>query len=91
MVGKLMKSIYKYENCTLESGFIVNAQAVTIESGKITYVSNAIVTKEGVDSWNFSLDSYSGSLKCTTNSVPFEVDGRAVVLEFIAFVESDIV
>lgn len=86
-----MKSIYKYENCTLDSGFIVNAQEVTIESGKVTNVNNAIVTKEGVDSWNFSVNNYSGTIKCNMNNVPFEVDGRAVVLEFIAFVESDIV
>lgn len=86
-----MKSIYKCDECTLDSGFKVTAQEVTIESGKVTNISNAIVTKEGTDSWNFSVNNYSGTIKCNMNNVPFEVDDRAVVLEFIAFVENDIV
>lgn len=91
MVGILVKEIYKYENAVLESGAKVTVTEVTIQDGKVASVSNGNVNVDGKN-FNFSIYNYgiNGEKTYNLNNVPADIDGQAIVKEFIQFVENDI-
>lgn len=91
MVGKLVKTIYKYEDVQLESGAVVTAMDVTVQDGKVVNVSNGVVRVED-KSFSFSIFNYgiNGDITYSLNNVPANVDGQRIVKEFILFVENDI-
>lgn len=91
MVGKLVKTIYKYEDVQLESGAVVTAMDVTVQDGKVVNVSNGVVRVED-KSFSFSIFNYgiNGDITYSLNNVPADVDGQKIVKEFVQFVESDI-
>lgn len=91
MVGKLVKTIYKYEDVQLESGAVVTAMDVTVQDGKVVNVSNGVVRVED-KSFSFSIFNYgiNGDITYSLNNVPANVDGQKIVKEFILFVENDI-
>lgn len=91
MVGKLVKTIYKYEDVQLESGAVVTAMDVTVQDGKVVNVSNGVVRVED-KSFSFSIFNYgiNGDITYSLNNVPVDVDGQKIVKEFVQFVESDI-
>lgn len=91
MVGKLVKTIYKYEDVQLESGAVVTAMDVTVQDGKVVNVSNGVVRVED-KSFSFSIFNYgiNGDITYSLNNVPADVDGQKIVKEFVLFVESDI-
>jgi len=91
MVGKLVKTIYKYEDVQLESGAVVTAMDVTVQDGKVVNVSNGEVRVED-KFFGFSIFNYgiNGDITYSLNNVPADVDGQKIVKEFIQFVESDI-
>ena len=96
MVGKLIKTIYKYDNVELVSGAKVTANEVTTQEGKVVSVPNGNVTVkvgEMLRSFSFSIYNYgiNGEKTYNLNSVPEGVDGQAIVKEFVDFVEADIV
>ena len=95
MVGKLIKTIYKYENVVLENNIKVTANEVTIQDGKVTTIPNGIVfiKKDEIEtSFSFSIyDNRMGGKKSySTNNVPEDVSGETIVKEFVNFVENDI-
>ena len=92
MVGIKVKEIYKYENAVLESGAKVTVNEVTIQDGKVANVNNGNVTVEG-KTFGFSIYNYgvNGEKTYNLNNVPANVDGQAIVKEFVEFVENDIV
>ena len=90
MVGILINSNYKYDNVVLESGAKVSASEVTIKDKKVDRISSGNVTvTEG--SFSFSIYNYGPDGKKTynLNNVPENVDGQAIVKEFVEFVEAD--
>lgn len=91
MVGKLVKTIYKYEDVQLESGAVVTAMDVTVQDGKVVNVSNGVVRVED-KSFSFSIFNYgiNGDITYSLNNVPANIDGQKIVKEFVLFVESDI-
>ncbi len=91
MVGKLVKTIYKYEDVQLESGAVVTAMDVTVQDGKVVNVSNGVVRVED-KSFSFSIFNYgiNGDITYSLNNVPADVDGQKIVKEFVQFVENDI-
>ena len=91
MVGKLVKTIYKYEDVQLESGAVVTVMDVTVQDGKVVNVSNGVVRVED-KSFSFSIFNYgiNGDITYSLNNVPADVDGQKIVKEFVLFVESDI-
>ena len=92
MLGIKVKEIYKYENAVLESGAKVTANEVTIQDGKVANVNNGNVTVEG-KTFGFSIYNYgvNGEKTYNLNNVPADIDGQAIVKEFIEFAENDIV
>lgn len=91
MVGELIKSVYKYTNVELTiSGAKVNAHEVSVQNGRVVTIPNADVEIEGKN-FNFSIYSYgsNGQKTYNLNSVPENIDGQAIVREFITFVEED--
>lgn len=96
MVGILINSNYKYENAVLEGGEKVSATQVTIEEGKVVRVENGNVTIKKDEnttlSFTFSIYNYGmdGRKTYNLNGVPENVDGQAIVKEFVEFVEADI-
>ena len=91
MVGIKVKEIYKYENAALASGAKVSATEVTIQDGKVASVNNANVSVDGKN-FSFSIYNYGidGKKTYNLNNVPENVDGQAIVKEFVLFVENDI-
>ena len=91
MVGKLINSNYKYEGVVLASGAKVTANMVTIEDNEVVRVENGNVSVEG-GNFNFSIYNYGvdGKKTYNLNNVPENVDGQAIVKEFVEFVENDI-
>lgn len=91
MVGKLVKTIYKYEDVQLESGAVVTAMDVTVQDGKVVNVGNGVVRVED-KSFSFSIFNYgiNGDITYSLNNVPANIDGQKIVKEFVLFVESDI-
>ena len=96
MLGKLVKSTYKYADDTVavlsESGARVNAREVSCSEDKVVSVPNADVEVNGKN-FNFSIYGYgaNGQKTYNLNSVPEDIDGQAIVREFVAFVENDII
>ena len=91
MVGILISENYKYENAVLNSGAKVSANQVTIQNKKVTRVENGQVqVAEG--NFNFSIYNYGvdGKKTYNLNNVPENVDGQAIVKEFVEFVEEDV-
>ena len=91
MVGILINENYKYEDIVLDSGAKVSANQVTIQSKKVARVENGQVqVKEG--NFNFSIYNYGvdGKKTYNLNNVPENVDGQAIVREFVDFVEEDV-
>lgn len=96
MVGILIDENYKYENVVLEGGEKVTANKVTIQEGKVVRVENGNVTikeEEKTQNFTFSIYNYGVDGKKTYNlsNVPENVDGQAIVKEFVDFVENDVV
>ena len=91
MIGIKVKEIYKYENAVLASGAKVSATEVTVQDGKVASVNNGNVTVDGKN-FSFSIYNYgiNGEKTYNLNSVPADVDGQAIVKEFVLFVENDI-
>ncbi|MBQ5783943.1 MAG: hypothetical protein IIW11_03025 [Bacteroidales bacterium] len=91
MVGKLVKTIYKYEDVQLESGAVVTAMDVTVQDSKVVNVGNGVVRVED-KSFSFSIFNYgiNGDITYSLNNMPADVDGQKIVKEFVLFVESDI-
>ena len=95
MVGILINSNYKYEKVVLEGGEKVSATQVTIEEGKVVRVENGNVTIKKDEnttlSFTFSIYNYGvdGRKTYNLNSVPENVDGQAIVKEFVEFVEAE--
>ena len=91
MVGIKVKEIYKYENAALASGAKVSATEVTIQDGKVASVNNGNVSVDGKN-FSFSIYNYGidGKKTYNLNNVPENVDGQAIVKEFVEFVENDI-
>ena len=94
MVGILINENYKYENVVLGSGAKVTAHQVTIEKDEVVRVESGNVTIENGDkklSFTFSIYNYGvdGRKTYNLNGVPENVDGQAIVKEFVAFVEAD--
>ena len=96
MVGILIDENYKYENVVLEGGEKVTANNVTIQEGKVVRVENGNVTikeEEKTQNFTFSIYNYGVDGRKTYNlsNVPENVDGQAIVKEFVDFVENDVV
>ena len=88
MVGILINSNYKYENVVLESSAKVSANQVTIQDKKVARIeSGQVQVAEG--NFNFSIYNYGvdGKKTYNLNNVPENVDGQAIVKEFVEFVE----
>ena len=96
MVGTLINSNYKYENVVLEeSGAKVSANQVTIQDGKVVRIeSGNVQIQQGQQNLSFSFSIYNygvdGKKTYNLNNVPENVDGQAIVKEFVEFVESDV-
>jgi hypothetical protein len=92
MVGILVNSVYKYENVTLASGAKVTAHSVTIQKDEVVRVENGNVTLDNNNTFSFSIYNYGmdGKKTYNLNSVPENVDGQAIVKEFVDFVEADV-
>ena len=95
MVGKLVRTVYKYDEVVLDSEATVTANEVTIQDGKVVNIPNGMATvkvNENERSFNFSIYNYgpNGERTYNTNNVPEGVSGEAIVKEFVDFVESDI-
>jgi hypothetical protein len=91
MVGILINQNYKYEGVVLASGAKVTANMVTIENNEVVRVENGNVSVEG-GNFNFSIYNYgiNGKKTYNLNNVPENVDGQAIVREFVEFVEREI-
>lgn len=95
MVGQLIKQIYKYENVELASGAVVTANEVYIVEGKVNQINSGNVRVDSKN-FNFSINPYYGGMEpnpnvtYNLNNVPQEVDGQAILKEFVDFVEADI-
>ena len=91
MVGQLVKKVYKYENAVLASGAKVTTYEVTIQEGKVVNVNNGNVSVDG-KTFSFSIYNYgpNGEATYNLNNVPANIDGQAIVKEFVLFVENDI-
>ena len=90
MVGKILKTMYKYDDVVLV-GATVSATEVTIQEGKVVSIVGGIA-KVGERAFNFSIYSngINGEISYNLNNVPANVDGQAVVRDFVVFVEEDI-
>ena len=90
MVGKILKTIYKYDEVVLV-GATVSATEVTIQEGKVSSIVGGIA-KVGERAFNFSIYSngINGEMSYNLNNVPADIDGQAVVRDFVVFVEDDI-
>ena len=91
MKGILVKTIYKYEDVELVSGAKVTAYEVTIQDNKVANIQNGNVTIDNKN-FNFSIYNYgiNGDKTYNLNNVPANVDGQAIVREFVTYVENDI-
>jgi hypothetical protein len=91
MVGVLINRNYKYTDVELVSGAKVTANMVTVENGKVVRVENGNVTIDN-KTFNFSIYNYgmNGDITYNLNNVPANVDGQALVKEFVDFVEKDV-
>lgn len=90
MVGKILKTIYKYDEVVLV-GATVSASEVTIQEGKVSSIVGGIA-KVGERVFNFSIYSngINGEMSYNLNNVPANIDGQAIVRDFVVFVEDDI-
>lgn len=90
MTGIKIDESYRYENAELTSAKIF-ADRVTLKENKVVRIDNARAYVEN-DEFYFSVyDKGQGSLAYNINNVPANVDAMAIVTEFIAFVEADVV
>lgn len=92
MKGVKINENYKYEGVVLDSGAKVTAMQVTVADGKVVRCESGGVTTEqgsfGFAIYNFGVE---GHKTYNYTNVPEDVDGQAIVKEFIEFVENDIV
>lgn len=95
MVGQMVRKIYKYENVELESGAVITAREVHIVDGKVRNINSGEVRVDNKN-FSFSINPYYGGIEPTDtltynlNNVPQDIDGQAIVKEFVEFVERDI-
>ena len=90
MVGQLIQRSYKYTGAVLGSGVEVSAPKVVIENNKVVSAENANVKLADKQTFSFSIYNH-GTTTYNLSGVPENVDGQAIIKEFIAFVEADIV
>jgi hypothetical protein len=91
MVGQLIQRSYKYTEAVLESGVVVTTPKVVVEDNKVVIVENANVALSDTQNFSFSVYNYGHNTTYNSSGVPEDVDARAIIKEFIAFVEADIV
>lgn len=91
MVGQLIQRTYKYTEVVLGSGVEVSTPMVVIEDNKVTRVENANAKLADTQNFSFSVYNYGSNTTYNSSGVPEDVDARAIIKEFIAFVEADIV
>lgn len=93
MVGQLIQKSYKYTEAVLGSGVVVTTPKVVIENNKVVSVENANVKLADKQTFSFSVNNYGvdGSKTHSTSGVPEGVSAEAIMKEFVAFVEADIV
>lgn len=101
MHGILKSSNYTYQNVQL-SNVKVDATGVVVKNGKVAQISNANVRMNDSapasgdiemmenSSFSFSVSDTNPELRYNLNYAPISVNGRDIILEFIAFVEADI-
>lgn len=91
MKVELVSKAYKCEGVVLENA-VVSADLVTVQNGKIVNIDNGSATvKIGEETSFFSFVVYNQGKAYNLNNAPAEVDGRAVIMAFIAAVEAEIV
>ncbi|MBO5700382.1 MAG: glycosyltransferase [Bacteroidales bacterium] len=91
MKVELVSKTYKCEGVELENA-VVSADNVTVQDGKIVNIDNGSVTvKIGEEKMFFSFTVYNQGKAYNLNNAPAEVDGRAIIMAFIAAVEAEIV
>ena len=91
MVGQLIQRSYKYTEAVLGSGVVVTTPKVVVEDNKVVIVENANVALSDTQNFSFSVHNYGSNTTYNSSGVPEDVDARAIIKEFIAFVEADIV
>ena len=91
MVGQLIQRSYKYTGAVLGSGVVVTTPKVIVEDNKVVIVENANVAVSDTQNFSFSVNNYGSNTTYNSSGVPEDVDARAIIKEFIAFVEADIV
>lgn len=91
MVGQLIQRSYKYTEAVLGSGVVVTTPKVVVEDNKVVIVENANVAVSDTQNFSFSVNNYGSNTTYNSCGVPEDVDARAIIKEFIAFVEADIV
>lgn len=91
MKVELVSKAYKCEGVEIENA-VVSADLVTVQNGKITNIDNGSVSvKIGEETMFFSFVVYNQGKAYNLNNAPAEVDGRAIIMAFIAAVEAEIV
>ncbi len=91
MKVELISKAYKCEGVELEDA-VVSADVVTVQDGKITNIDNgSVAVKVGEETKHFSFVVYNNGNAYNLNNAPAEVDGRVIILDFIAAVEAEIV
>lgn len=97
MVGKLVKQTFAYKQAELASGAKVTTHEVVVQDGKVVMVGGDATVELKVNdvdnSFTFSIYNYgpNGTKTYNTNGVPEGVSAEAIIKEFVAFVEADIV
>lgn len=91
MVGQLIQRSYKYTGAVLGSGVVVTTPKVVVEDNKVVIVENANAKLADTQNFSFSVYNYGSNTTYNSSGVPEDVDARAIIKEFIAFVEADIV
>lgn len=91
MKVELISKSYRYEDVEL-SNAVVSADLVTVQDGKIVNIDNgSVAVKVGDETRYFSFVVYNQGKAYNLNNAPADVDGRAIILEFVAKVEAEIV
>lgn len=91
MKVELISKSYRCEDVEL-SNAVVSADLVAVQDGKIVNIDNgSVAVKVGDETRYFSFVVYNQGKAYNLNNAPTDVDGKAIILEFIAKVEAEIV